>query len=602
MKFFVSVIIFIALSCVVKGQHKFVVDLSQASAKQLMVEAYPAKTSDKYLTFHLQKIQTANFNNNDGTNAINSFVALTADGKRLPVRFGDNNDIIISKANELHKIEYAINISNSKSGEYQPGALIIVPNQFYLLNFNRILGYFNNNINHAYEVKIKKNAGLSGSSGIKINSVSASEDQIVTKSFMELIDNPVMYANADTIGFTVGKCKFNIACFSQSGNIDANKLYNFLLPLTVAVNDFLGEIPVTSYQFMFYFTNEESAESKKHAGHGALMHSNSSFYVLPEKSNYDALMKMVQKSAAHELLHMFIPGELYSKNMAVNSIETNGITKHLWLYEGATEYFSLLMLYRYQFISDKNFLDALRSKILVAQKFQKTSLTKLSENVSKAKYKDQFQNIYYKGALASMMLDLQINETTKGKQNLLSVLQTIANNHKGNGFDDDQLFSEIAYLTNESVTRSINENLNGKHDIDYNKYLSSIGIKYQKLKVEKKYSFGDLKHKLNEQGQIVVSNKFYNKFQLKTGDVIKAVNGDAVNRENFRKLMPLVLFPKVDDEIIVTYERGGKTAKVKAKPSQTTDRRKHHLEFNRAYFDKYKSNFENWLKLQDYPS
>jgi len=598
--FNISILIVLVLNAF--GQHNFEVDLNKATSSQLTVVVHPMPTDNKYLTYHLQKIQTANFKNNDGTSALNSFVALTADGKRLPVRFGDNNDIIISKANEISRIEYVVNIAKKGSNEYQPGALTIVPNEFFLLNFNRILGYFNNNPGQPYNVSIKKKAGLIGSSGINLKSISSTEDQIITNSFVELVDNPVMYANTDTIGFTVKGCKFNVACYSQSGKIDANKLYNFLVPLATAVDDFLGELPVANYQFMFYFTDEDEGNSKKHAGHGALMHSNSSFYVLPEKSNYDALMKMVQKSVAHEMLHLFVPGQLYSKNMAPNSLEANGVTKHLWLYEGAIEYFSLLMLYRYQFISDQNFLDALRSKILVTQKFQKTSLTKLSENIAKAKYKDQYQNIYYKGALAALMMDLHINETSKGKLDLLQVLQTIAKNNKGKGFEDDKLFEELVYLTNESTALFIEQNMNSKQDIDYDKYLNTIGIKYLKLKVEKKFSFGDLKHKLNEKGEVLIKNKFYNKFQLKSGDVIETINGQNINRENFRQFMPLVLFPKTDDEVRITITRGGKTIKAKAKPSQTTDRRKHHIEFNKAYFEMYKANFENWLKLKDYPS
>ena len=66
----------------------------------------------------------------------------------------------------------------------------------------------------------------------------------------------------------------------------------------------------------------------------------------------------------HELLHLITPISLHSSS--INSFDYNkpNISKHLWLYEGVIEYFTMLTLLKSGLISQKNFLLEIKDKLL----------------------------------------------------------------------------------------------------------------------------------------------------------------------------------------------------------------------------------------------
>lgn len=73
--------------------------------------------------------------------------------------------------------------------------------------------------------------------------------------------------------------------------------------MLIAQKDYLGgELPVEKYAFLFYFMSGSSLSGSS----GALEHSYSSFYVLPE---YDSLsmQQQLRDVAAHEFFHIVTP-------------------------------------------------------------------------------------------------------------------------------------------------------------------------------------------------------------------------------------------------------------------------------------------------------
>ena len=65
------------------------------------------------------------------------------------------------------------------------------------------------------------------------------------------------------------------------------------------------------------------------------------------------------------------------------------MSKHLWLYEGITEYFANLILVRSDLITEREFFsDRIKSKISRSKRYpeKKISFTEMSKNVFDKKY------------------------------------------------------------------------------------------------------------------------------------------------------------------------------------------------------------------------
>ena len=76
-------------------------------------------------------------------------------------------------------------------------------------------------------------------------------------------------------------------------------------------------------------------------GGGALEHGNSSFYVLPDFGD-STFTSMIKRVALHEFMHIFTPLNLHSEQIGNFDYVEPKMSKHLWLYEGVTEYFANL--------------------------------------------------------------------------------------------------------------------------------------------------------------------------------------------------------------------------------------------------------------------
>src|SRR5262245_41644756 len=105
-----------------------------------------------------------------------------------------------------------------------------------------------------------------------------------------------------------------------------------------------GTLPVNKYAFIFYFTDQPVTS------YGALEHSYSSMYFMPERSIED-LNQNLRDVAAHEFFHIVTPLTVHSEEIADFDFNNPKMSQHLWMYEGATEYFAGNMQVKYGLIT-----------------------------------------------------------------------------------------------------------------------------------------------------------------------------------------------------------------------------------------------------------
>ena len=115
------------------------------------------------------------------------------------------------------------------------------------------------------------------------------------------------------------------------------------------------------------------------------------------------------------------------------------MSEHLWLYEGMTEYSAGLVQIKYGIIDLDTYIGMIHDKIVAASKFKDTlPITLMSKHVVEKEYHDQYNNVYQKGALIGMCLDMKLRKLSGGAYGIQDMLQDLSKIYgKDKAFQDD---------------------------------------------------------------------------------------------------------------------------------------------------------------------
>ncbi|MFM9909878.1 MAG: hypothetical protein ACKVOW_11040 [Chitinophagaceae bacterium] len=189
--------------------------------------------------------------------------------------------------------------------------------------------------------------------------------------------------------------------------------------------------------FIFYFNGEQ----RKFIDRGAWEHSYSSFYSLEEEPQESAINNWMD-IAVHEFFHIVTPLTIASKEVKEFNFNETNLSRYLWLYEGSTECYAHHMQVRTGIKSSEQFIETLAEKINYLRSYFNDSLsfTELSKE-SAGKWKDQYGNVYLKGALISAGLDLYLLKLADGRYAFRNLTHDLGVRFgKDHYFKDDALF------------------------------------------------------------------------------------------------------------------------------------------------------------------
>jgi predicted metalloprotease with PDZ domain len=148
------------------------------------------------------------------------------------------------------------------------------------------------------------------------------------------------------------------------------------------------------------------------------------------------------------------------------------------MYEGTTEYFSHLFQVQENLIDEKEFYDRILLKINRSKGYNDSmSFTEMSTNIVNEPYQSNYSNVYQKGALINMCLDLLIREMTQGEKGILTILQQLAEKYGvDKPFEDKALIEEITAMTSDVVRAFFENHIQGNTPIDYNVFFAKVGL------------------------------------------------------------------------------------------------------------------------------
>jgi predicted metalloprotease with PDZ domain len=239
---------------------------------------------------------------------------------------------------------------------------------------------------------------------------------------------------------------------------------------------FLGGLPVDRYVFLYHFENAPGPAMS----YGAWEHSYSSEYTMPDAPYTDGYAGSLVDVAAHEFLHIVTPLNIHSEIIEHFNFETPVPSRHLWLYEGTTEWEAHAAQMRGGLKTPQAFLDEMARKIMADRMYDASySLEKLALTSYTEEGQRQYGNIYMRGALVASLLDIRLLELSDGKMGLQQLIRRLMQRYgKSKPFPDDGLYDAITAMTYPEINDFFAKYVRAAEPLPIAEYYGKLGITY----------------------------------------------------------------------------------------------------------------------------
>lgn len=549
--------------------YQFFVNLKDAENNKVRVSLITPKISDDTAFYRFPSMVPGTYAVYDFGRYINDLKAYDSDGNPLPVSKTDINTWAISAGTKLFKITYDVSgtfkIRDSNT-VFEPVGTNIQPDTNFVINNHGFFGYLKGYIDNTYNLTFTKPAGFYGATSLNAISRTADEETFTSDGYHYLVDNPIMFTNPDTASISFEEALVMISVYSPAKVMNAADIASSITKLLTAIREYLGgKLPTDKYTFLFYFTNSRGVSGSL----GALEHNQSSMYFLVDipKEAKSFTLDMFESIVAHEFMHIVTPLNLHSEEIGNFDFNNPVMSKHLWLYEGETEYSAHYIQLRQGLITIEDYIKEINNELNASSRFNDTlPFTELSKGALDV-YQRQYLNVYQKGALINLCLDILIRDESDGRQGLKDIIQKLLEKYgKDRSFNDDDLFGEITALTSPKIEEFFARYVAGSERLPYKEILNKIGLEAETITYQT-LDLGQTRLGFNPETRrlkfiyIDINNSLAKSLGIKTDDELVAVNGREINFSNIMEIFgspknPASVGNKLEIEIARSDEKG----------------------------------------------
>lgn len=455
-------------------------DLRDQTNDRLEVElVVPQFTSGTPLVFALPRIVPGIYGAMDHGRLVGGIGAFDPNGEPIPIQHLDVNRWTISEPRALHRITYSVDDGweefdiRFSMGNYRSSEGTVKP-EACVINHNTVIGYFEGHEALPYTLNLEKPSTHYVATSLPRISESTEASTFHATSYRHLVDNPMLVAPPDTAHIRLADIEVVVACHSTTGQAIAKDVAEHIRPLLADQRAYLGgTLPVKEYTFLIYHHPSDVEGSSMGDG---LEHSSSTVVLMCMPLDAEAIANSVYGIASHEFFHTILPLSVHSEEIAHYDFNAPRMSRHLWLYEGMTEYFAIHMPVKQGRQTVDEFLGVLREKIRMMRKFpDDMALTTLSEQAMEQQ--DQYYNFYLKGTLFCMGLDIALRERSKGACGVQELVRDLQQEYgPGKPFKDDELFATIERLTGPDIGAFLQRHLNEPSVLPVAEWLGKAGI------------------------------------------------------------------------------------------------------------------------------
>ncbi|MFO8146829.1 MAG: peptidase M61 [Bacteroidota bacterium] len=564
-------------------------DLVNVENDKVKVTIDPGKLTGAQTTFYIPKTVPGTYSVDNYGKFIENLKAFDYLGKELLVAKKDDSSWLIDNAENMDKITYWVNDSYDVEGEegiFSPAGTNIEKDKNFMLNLHGFVGYFENMTEQPYKLVINRPTGLIAGTSLQVSHSTTEQgspgttiDSYNTKRYFEVVDNPIMYAEPDTTSINIQGMKVLLNVYSPNEVYSTKDIKAGIEEMISAQKEFLGEIDNTSrYAILLYLSDPEEMDAR---GFGALEHHTSTVVVLPETMPLDALKTTMTDVVSHEFFHILTPLNIHSNEIHYFDYNEPKMSKHLWMYEGVTEYFANLFQVNQNLISNDEFYNRISDKIESSKNFNDSiPFTTMSENILEEPYKSDYYNVYLKGALIGMALDIRLRELSNGDMGILDMMKKLSEKYgKNKPFEDDALIPAIVSITYPEIQNFFDTYVSGTTPIPYAEFLEKVGVNYENTEVNTSYFIkgqipyidGDPETGALFFRKNIALNSFLEQLGIENGDIIKSVNDTEYTIENVYELVMKSQSWTEGEDIKMTILRDGEELVLTGKIIQPTD-------------------------------
>lgn len=558
-----------------KNDVSVTIDLVNVVDDKVKVTILSPTITTETVTFNIPKIVPGTYSEDNYGRFVENVKAFDKKGKALKIAKMDDNSYTIYNATKLAKVTYSVNDTYDTEGGagfgesddiFSPAGTNIKAGENFVLNTHGFVGYFEGKSELPYSVEVKHPANMWGATSLVDTNDSKEIDVFKTSRYAELVDNPMMYTKPDITEFNVEGMDIVISVYSPTGKHKAADITPETEKFMRAQKKFLGKFNANKkYTVLLYLSDIAGKDAK---GFGALEHMTSTTVVMPEMMPLESLQEQLKDVVSHEFFHIVTPLSVHSREIHYFDYNKPQMSEHLWMYEGITEYFANLFQVNQGLISEEDFYKRMAGKIEEAKSMNdKMSFTKMSKNVLEQPYKDQYLNVYQKGALIAMCIDIQMRELSNGKRGILSLMQDLSNEYGSNKpFNDEELFATVTRITYPQIGEFLNKYVAGETPIPYNEFFAKMGVVNAKTMIPGNPFLKDGRIPLITVDQStkqikalpdVSNNVFLNSLGVKGNDALLAFNNTEYNLDNIYDLIMSSETWKEGDNITVKVKRDG---------------------------------------------
>lgn len=536
-----------------ENAYQYTIDLTKVVNDRVYVELTAPAITSAEITFYLPKIVPGTYAIADYGRYVADITAVDKKGNKLTVEKIDENSWKIKDAKKISKISYWVDDSwdTSVTGPeiFWPAGTNIEENKNFVINTSGFFGYFEGQKELPFQFNVVRTKDFYGSTGlipaqtgaapsvIKLEKSPDIQNKVVdiykTTDYDQLVDSPLMYSKPDTAIIKVANAEVLIGSYSPNNKITAKEIAESIREVLQAQTNYLGgKLPVDKYAFIFYFTDRPLLS------YGALEHSYSSMYYMPE-ATIEETNQQLRDFAAHEFFHIVTPLTVHSQEIENFDFNNPKMSQHLWMYEGVTEYFAGHVQVQYGLISPEEYVGTLQEKMMTSDQFRNdVPFTQISKETLDT-YHDQYYNVYQKGALIGLCLDIKLRKLSKGKYSLRNLMLDLSQKYgKNKAFNDDELFAEITKMTYPEIGEFFNRYVKGTEKLPLAEVFNDVGIKYTEEEHFDDYSLGlgnDYITVAQYEGKSKLqitksenSNPMGKALGFKDGDILLKINGDSI--------------------------------------------------------------------------
>lgn len=554
------------------------IDLVNVIDDKVNVRIHPGTITTPDVVFYIPETVPGTYKDDDYGTYVDDLEAFTKSGSKLNVERTSPNTWLIKDAQQINYIQYKVNDTYDIEAEhdiFSPSGTNFKENEQFLLNLHGLVGYIKDQEEYTYSIDINRPQALEGTTSLsKLENQTPTKatfdnpkqiDSYLAKRYFEVIDNPIMYNTPNKEVFDIEGITIELSVYSPNDAVKASDLRETVENMMKAQKIYLGDMNTTDrYSILLYLSTMNAEDAQ---GFGALEHHKSTVVVLPEMLPKEAMDEAIIDVVAHEFFHIVTPLNLHATQIHKFRYNDPEMSQHLWMYEGITEYFAQHFQVQQGLVTNTEFYNTIVTKIANSKSYDENmSFTEMSQNILEEPYASNYGNVYEKGALIGMCLDILMRENSNGERGLLTLMKELTDRYGPNRpFEDQAIIPQITAMTYPAIGDFFEKHVIGNIPINYSAFFSKVGLEYNTYQSPTEYFLdNETRTPFIDVSQTdktifirsgIELHSFFKEMGLRGGDVIKTINGTAYDLSNVYALIGTSASWKEGDAISFTIQR-----------------------------------------------